>query len=380
MAPKRIWSAVGIALLAALAMLDGFLIVVNLGEDPLQRFVSATPRPTSVTLSLVERQGSAPPGDALQQLMVEGPSPSPTPLPEELPAASAQGGTGGSDSEAAYVRPYIPPRTPTSPSNQTTASPPIAKANQTITFGSLGAPRVYRRDLAFPVTAGTSSGLPVTFAATGNCRIAGIMVTITGAGSCTVTASQGGDANYFAAPNAQQTVTIDKATQTIVFSPVTSKVYAPGGPSFGVNAVADSGLVPVTFSAEPRDVCTISGSTVIITGTGTCRVLAAQAGDANYERAVGRLPITIDKASQIVIFVGPVPSSITVPSSPFTVHATASSLLRVVFSSSGPLCRVELTTGTVTITGRPGKCSVTATQAGSSNYKPASSTRDITIT
>src|SRR3990172_7633106 len=73
----------------------------------------------------------------------------------------------------------------------------IAKGNQTISFGAL-LPKVYG-DPPFVVTATASSGLPVTYSTSGNCTNAGSTITITGAGSCTVTASQLGDANYNAA-------------------------------------------------------------------------------------------------------------------------------------------------------------------------------------
>ena len=43
---------------------------------------------------------------------------------------------------------------------------------------------------AVPVSATASSGLPVTFAASGNCTVPSSTVTITAAGSCTITASQ----------------------------------------------------------------------------------------------------------------------------------------------------------------------------------------------
>jgi hypothetical protein len=71
----------------------------------------------------------------------------------------------------------------------------VNKAGQTITFGAL-ADKTYG-DPDFTVSAtGGASGNPVTFAATGNCSMAGAAtVHISGAGSCTVTASQAGNSN-----------------------------------------------------------------------------------------------------------------------------------------------------------------------------------------
>ena len=53
----------------------------------------------------------------------------------------------------------------------------------------------------FRVSAHSSSGLRVSFAAHGSCTVTGATVHITSAGTCTVTASQRGNANYKAAPS-----------------------------------------------------------------------------------------------------------------------------------------------------------------------------------
>jgi hypothetical protein len=75
----------------------------------------------------------------------------------------------------------------------------IAKANQTIAFGSLANKPYGAPD--FSVGATASSGLPVSFAASENCTISGETVHLTGAGPCRITASQQGDGNYNAAPD-----------------------------------------------------------------------------------------------------------------------------------------------------------------------------------
>src|SRR5207244_3813711 len=51
-------------------------------------------------------------------------------------------------------------------------------------------------DPDFTVTATASSGLPVSFAASGSCSVNAGTIHLTGAGSCTITASQSGDSNY----------------------------------------------------------------------------------------------------------------------------------------------------------------------------------------
>src|SRR5439155_962646 len=99
----------------------------------------------------------------------------------------------------------------------------IAKANQTITFGAI-ANKTFG-DPDFSVYAAASSGLIVNLVANGNCTVSGNTIHLTGAGSCTIIASQGGNDNYNAAPNLSRTFTIAKANQTITFGALANKTF-----------------------------------------------------------------------------------------------------------------------------------------------------------
>jgi hypothetical protein len=173
----------------------------------------------------------------------------------------------------------------------------IAKGNQTITFNPL--PDKVIGDPPFVVTATASSGLTVTFTASGDCSIAGSTITLIGdlhkAGSCTVTAHQAGNANYNPAPNVPQTFNIavsNRANQTITFDPLPDKVI--GDPPFTVAATASSGL-PVTFTVS-GGACSLAGATVTLTGVGSCTVTAQQAGNASYNYAAVPQTFTIQRA------------------------------------------------------------------------------------
>jgi hypothetical protein len=84
----------------------------------------------------------------------------------------------------------------------------IAKAGQTITFGALANKTLGAAD--FPVSATASSGLPVSFAASGYCTVSATTVHLTDVGPCTLTASQAGDANFNAAATVSQSFAIAK--------------------------------------------------------------------------------------------------------------------------------------------------------------------------
>jgi alpha-tubulin suppressor-like RCC1 family protein len=87
----------------------------------------------------------------------------------------------------------------------------ITTAAQTVTFGALSNKRV--NDAPFTISAtGGASGNPVTFASQtpAVCTVAGNTVTLVTTGTCTIRASQTGNANYNAAADVDQSFTVDK--------------------------------------------------------------------------------------------------------------------------------------------------------------------------
>jgi hypothetical protein len=155
----------------------------------------------------------------------------------------------------------------------------VTKLDQTITFGPL--PDRTFGDAPFTVSATATSGLAVSFNASGQCAVAGSTLTLTGVGSCTITASQAGDATHNAAPPVGQTFSIRKGSQTIVFGPL--PVQPIDDPPFPITATASSGLV-VSFSASGQ--CTVSGNIVTLTGIGSCTITASQSGDTEHNAAL----------------------------------------------------------------------------------------------
>jgi hypothetical protein len=82
----------------------------------------------------------------------------------------------------------------------------VNKIEQTISFDSLS-DRTGNTD--FTVSATATSGLSVSFSASGNCTVSDNTVTLSRSGSCTITASQVGDGEYNAAPDVSQSFTIE---------------------------------------------------------------------------------------------------------------------------------------------------------------------------
>jgi photosystem II stability/assembly factor-like uncharacterized protein len=92
----------------------------------------------------------------------------------------------------------------------------VVKADQAITFPAIADQTYGAAD--FDPGATASSGLAVSYSASGNCSIVSGKVHLTGAGSCTVTASQPGDDNYNAAPDVSRTFSIAKAPTSMALS------------------------------------------------------------------------------------------------------------------------------------------------------------------
>ena len=246
-------------------------------------------------------------------------------------------------------------------------APAAALTAQTITFANPGG-KTYGV-APFAVSATASSGLTVSFASTTTpvCTVSGTTVTIIASGTCTIQASQAGNATYAAAPNVNQSFTIAKAAQTITFGALTGKTY--GNAPFTVSATATSGLA-VAFVSTTTAVCTVSAATVTIIIAGTCTIQAQQAGNGNYNAAPNvNQSFTIAKAAQTITFANP--GGKTYGTAPFTVSATASSGLTVSFvSTTTAICTVSVTTVTIVAAGT---CTLRAQQAGNGNYNAATS-------
>ncbi|MGA3080673.1 MAG: hypothetical protein ABSD44_04735 [Terracidiphilus sp.] len=128
------------------------------------------------------------------------------------------------------------------PQTLTVSNPTLS--SQTITFGTVPG-------LAAPgtetLTATASSGLTVSFTASPSsvCTVSGATLTGAGSGTCTVTASQAGDAAYTAAPSVQQNLTV---TGSSAPPPVNLSSGFTGSPA----ATADGGSID-TYSGSSLD-------------------------------------------------------------------------------------------------------------------------------
>jgi len=252
----------------------------------------------------------------------------------------------------------------------------VSKANQTITWnqtlsGTTGS--------TITLNATASSGLAVSYASsnTGVATVSGNTLTLVGAGTATITASQAGNTNYNAAANIANTVTVTaaKSNQTITWSQTLS---GTAGSTITLNATASSGLA-VSYASSNTGVATVSGNTLTLVGAGTATITASQVGNTNYNAAANianTVTVTAVKSNQTITWNQTL--SATYGDPPITLTASSSSGLAITYSSSNTSV-AGVSGNTLTIVG-VGSATITASQAGDSNYNAATDvTNTITV-
>jgi hypothetical protein len=188
----------------------------------------------------------------------------------------------------------------------------ITSGPQTITFPAITS-FVWNSGSA-TLGATASSALTVTYSvASGPCSIAGTTLTATGAGTCSVTASQAGNATFNAATPVTNSVTILKAPQTITFGTLPNQVFSRTYVEVSRGRL-ESGA-PADLTSLTPSVCALSttvffpGASVVavdLLAVGTCTFRASYPGDDNYLPAA-----SVDQSFQITPAVSTIPREFT---------------------------------------------------------------------
>ena len=230
---------------------------------------------------------------------------------------------------------------------------------------------------SYTITATTSSGLAVVFSAdatsAGICTVSGSTVSFTGQGSCRVNADQPGNSNYLPAPQQHQSFPIGLAQQNITFTSTPPGSAVVGGATYAITATATSGLA-VVFSVDPASssICTVSGSTVTPIGIGQCQIEANQPGNGSYQPASQvQQTFSIGKGSQTITITSTPPANVHRFDAPYTIAATATSGLAVVFTVDPSSVGVCIVFGSTVWSFGKGSCTVYANQPGNGTWLPA---------
>jgi OmpA family/Listeria-Bacteroides repeat domain (List_Bact_rpt) len=253
----------------------------------------------------------------------------------------------------------------------------VNKGTATITIGNAVPGSSYSFGTYTPSpTSNSGDSVTITSSTPLVCTESGGVISYLAVGTCTLTYSDFGNANYNAATNVVQNITVLQVQAVITVgvnapnAPALNSTYTPAATSTSSNSVV---LVSTTTGK-----CTVAGGVVTFLHPGTCTLTFDDAGNVNYSAAsTVTINITIPKLANTVTTTSTAPSG---PVAGATYHAaaTATSTLAVVISTSTPqICTVVA--GVVTFN-HAGTCNVNFDQGGNATYDAASTvTQSITV-
>jgi hypothetical protein len=162
--------------------------------------------------------------------------------------------------------------------------------DQTVSFTGSAPTPTYAAGGSFLISATATSGLPVTYssqtpsvcAASGSTTPATVQILT--AGTCTIQASQAGDADYAAATPATVDIAIAKANQAALIATATPDTINLGGTS-QLSAAGGSTSGDITYQLVSGP-CSIAGTLVTGNAEGPCLVTATKQGNTNYNPSI----------------------------------------------------------------------------------------------
>lgn len=183
----------------------------------------------------------------------------------------------------------------------------------------------------------------------------------------------GGDG--FAPSSGTASLVVGKADQATV-TVSTSLSTVPYNGQFQATAVAGSGTGAYSYSAS--GVCSVNsstGSAQMTSGTGTCSITAARAGDTNYNPSANSAPATVTAAlaTQAPLAVTGVPTTAQPFNASFTVAAVGGTGTGALTFAATGACTIDAISGVAHMTSGTGTCSITAAKGGDTNYASVTS-------
>jgi hypothetical protein len=173
-------------------------------------------------------------------------------------------------------------------SNEASATTDPAGHGLTSQFIQFGPLADHVTGVSFTVSASASSGLLVSFRSDtpGVCSVSGPVVTTVQPGTCTITATQDGNADFAPAPDQTQSFQVDRAVGRLRQQSITflRPADVTAGRPDRLSASASSGLT-VSFRSDTPGVCSVSGPVATTVQPGTCTITASQAGNTRYAPA-----------------------------------------------------------------------------------------------
>lgn len=196
--------------------------------------------------------------------------------------------------------------------------------------------------------------------------ISGSTITIVGAGTTTITATQSlyGSYNYGIATT---TFTVSGSPPTITNFSVPNKTF--GDSSFSIIDPSSNSGGSFSYSSSNTSVATISGNTITIVGAGTSTITATQNPLGNYDTGSATTTITVSKLTTTLNATTPVEKSF--GDSVFSISFSSNNNETSTFSSSDTSVATIASNGNVTLL-KPGSTTITISKAETANASSAS--------
>jgi len=247
----------------------------------------------------------------------------------------------------------------------------VALPNPTITFGNIT--KTYG-DASFTVQATSNSNGAITYSITSGSQYAtvtsGGQVTIKGAGTVTIKASQAAAAGYNSG-TASATLTINKASLAITADDK-SKVYNTSNPTL---TMSYNGFVngdnSTALSVQP----TISTTAVTGSNVGTYSINLTGGSAANYNLTLVNGTLTVTQATPTLTYTGATSGN---PGSFIALTSTSNSSGAITYSVSNGTGTASVSGSNLNLT-QAGTVTLTVNVAATQNYTAASITQTITI-
>jgi len=229
----------------------------------------------------------------------------------------------------------------------------------------------------YALPANTDQGLALTYSVvSGPASVSGHTLTLTGAGTVVISASQAGNSTY-SAYSGSETITVTATptqTQTVANFPSTLSLSTTASP-YSLTSATSAGLsITYTVVSGPA---TVSGHSLTLTGAGTVVLRATQAGNSTYSAYTGTETITVTSPGTQTLANFPSALNLTLAQTPYTLPSATTAGLSVTYTVvSGP---ATVSGNTLTLT-NPGTVVLNAQQAGNSSYTSYTGTEIITVT
>jgi gliding motility-associated-like protein len=237
----------------------------------------------------------------------------------------------------------------------------LALANITKSYG----------DPNFTIAATTNSTGAITYGIA-NAAVATIAVnnvSIVGAGTSNITASQVEDDKHVAA-STTATLTINKIPASLSLADIT-KNY--GDPTFSINAASNS-TGAISYSIDNSAVATTTGNTVFIQGAGSAIITVTQAADANHFAASITAILNVNKIAPVLSLSNIIK---TYGDPIFVLNATSTGNGAISYSIDNPAI-ASIAGNQVTINAA-GTATITVSQAASANHLAAMVTATLLV-